>query len=173
MNSNGVFACFGKYEAWKLRELKRLKRDAEEREEDAQEKAELLRRRNMTDEERMEEDRRLGKLTSDEARQQKPKMQFLQKYYHKGVFYMDNDSVKQPDDVRAKDYNAPTLGDHTDKEKLPQIMQVKNFGKRGRTKYTHLVDQDTTLRGMQRVDVRPDRHVMESYLGKRSGAKKI
>lgn len=66
------------------------------------------------------------------------------RYYHKGAFYMDDDSVVDKNDVRRKEYNAPTLEDHFDKKKLPKILQVKNFGKIGRTKYTHLTDQDTT-----------------------------
>ncbi|KAI0211315.1 Microfibrillar-associated protein 1A [Lamellibrachia satsuma] len=60
--------------------------------------------------------------------------------YHKGSsFFLD-----QEDGVYTRDFSAPTLEDHFDKTILPKVMQVKNFGRSGRTKYTHLVDQDTT-----------------------------
>lgn len=42
-----------------------------------------------------------------------------------------------------------------------QIMQVKNFGRRGRTKYTHLLDQDTTARD--------DYHGLDGIAGPRKG----
>lgn len=48
------------YALWKIRELKRLKRDYYERTKYEREKAEIERRRRMTDAERIEEDFRLG-----------------------------------------------------------------------------------------------------------------
>ncbi|XP_076343439.1 microfibrillar-associated protein 1A-like [Tachypleus tridentatus] len=48
------------------------------------------------------------------------------------------------EEVLKQDFSAPTLEDHFNKTILPKVMQVKNFGRSGRTKYTHLVDQDTT-----------------------------
>lgn len=153
--------------------MARLTRDAEEREEAIIEKTELLRRRNMTDEERLEEDRKLGRL-DENARADKPKWNFMQKYYHKGAFYMDSASLKKDSDVRNKDYAAePTMWDKVNVENLPSVLQVKNFGKRGRTKYTHLLNQDTTVRDKKRMDIRPDARIMDKYLNKRSGVGKI
>ena len=90
------------FEEWKVREIIRLKRDAEEREAVMIEKADLLRRRNMTDEERMIEDKKDGKFKDEDF--EKPKWNFMQKYFHKGAFYMDEQSVKTSSDVRTKDY---------------------------------------------------------------------
>ncbi|XP_069133044.1 microfibrillar-associated protein 1-like [Argopecten irradians] len=125
------------YEAWKVRELRRLKRDKEEREAAEKEKLEVERLRNMTEEERRAEIKQNGKIVTNKA--PKGKYKYLQKYYHRGAFFLEND-----DDVYKRDFSAPTLEDHFDKTILPKVMQVKNFGRSGRTKYTHLVDQDTT-----------------------------
>jgi microfibrillar-associated protein 1 len=151
-----------------------LKRDALIREQAEREKKELERRRAMTEEERLAEDKKLGIGIFKEK--EKEKWKFMQRYYHKGVFYMDEDSTKpqvvDPSsgqvkvDVRNRDYSAPTLEDRYDKEQLPGVLQVKKFGMRGRTKYTHLVDQDTT--DFQNP-LKPNQKVLEKYLNKRSG----
>ncbi|XP_065844743.1 microfibrillar-associated protein 1-like [Oscarella lobularis] len=126
------------YEAWKVRELKRIKRDREDRDKADKEKQELDRLHQLTDEQREQEFKERPKMTTN--KQTKGKMKFLQKYYHRGVFYLDEE-----EDVFKRDFAQPTLEDHFDKTILPKVMQVKNFGLAGRTKYTHLVDQDTSF----------------------------
>ncbi|KAF4519947.1 hypothetical protein B566_EDAN015039 [Ephemera danica] len=130
------------YEAWKLRELKRVKRDKDEKDHyiicyPTKEQAEIERLRGLTEEQRRQELRNRPKQVTNKAH--KGKYKFLQKYYHRGAFYLNEE-----DDVYKRDFSAATLEDHFDKSVLPKVMQVKNFGRSGRTKYTHLVDQDTT-----------------------------
>jgi Microfibril-associated/Pre-mRNA processing len=73
------------FEAWRMRELMRLKRDKEAERQREEERLEIERRRAMPEEQRLKEDlERAQKL-----REEKPKGNgvFLQKYWHKGAFY--------------------------------------------------------------------------------------
>lgn len=123
-------------EKWKIRELQRVKRDKLKEIEYEKEQAQLAKRREMTDEEIAEADR------AKRAKQkEKVQMRFLQKYYHKGSFF----TTDSTDEVYDRDFMQPTLDDRTvDRTLLPEVLQVKKFGLKGRTKYTHLNDQDTT-----------------------------
>ncbi|KAH9486695.1 Microfibrillar-associated protein 1 [Psilocybe cubensis] len=124
------------FEAWRLRELGRIKKEKEDELQREKEREEIERRRAMPEEQRMKEDlERAQKL-----REEKPKGQqkFLQKYWHKGAFHQDEEILKRHDFTEATESTV-------DVSLLPKVMQVKNFGKRSRTKYTHLLDQDTSV----------------------------
>ncbi|KAH7930597.1 hypothetical protein BV22DRAFT_1028318, partial [Leucogyrophana mollusca] len=123
------------FEAWRLRELGRIKKEKEEELRLEREREEVERRRALPEEQRMKEDtERANKL-----REEKPKGQqkFLQKYWHKGAFHQDEEILRRHDFTEATESTM-------DVSLLPKVMQVKDFGKRSRTKYTHLLDQDTT-----------------------------
>ncbi|KAF8604988.1 hypothetical protein BDV93DRAFT_537517 [Ceratobasidium sp. AG-I] len=125
------------FESWRTRELARLARDASAAQAREEERIERERRAALPEEERLREDQ----ARADKTREEKPKGQqkFLQKYWHKGAFHQDADILKRHDFTEATESTI-------DATLLPSVMQVKNFGKRGQTKYTHLRDQDTTVK---------------------------
>ncbi|KAL0587472.1 hypothetical protein ABG067_002768 [Albugo candida] len=140
------------YKAWEIRELKRIKRDRDQAVRQEQERQETQRRRNLTEEERQAEDRKLKKNEPKE----KKKWKFLQKYYHKGAFYVDDDSVQKNEDVRKRDTSGATLEDKHNKEILPIVMQVKNFGRAGRyskLNTCHTLDTDATFAQEQSIHI--------------------
>jgi microfibrillar-associated protein 1 len=74
------------YDAWKLRELKRIKRDRDEKEAEEKEKQEIEKLRNMSEEERLNYLKANPKVITNAA--SKGRYKFLQKYYHRGAFFM-------------------------------------------------------------------------------------
>lgn len=132
--------------AWKLRELKRVRRDRLAIEEKEKEREEIERRRNMTAEEREEEDRKFVEAQK-ESREDRGKMGYMQKYFHKGAFF--NDAGEEDEEVKAvlnRDLAGARFEDDADKAVLPEYMKIRDMtrlGKKGRTKYKDLKNEDT------------------------------
>ena len=98
----------------------------------------------MTDAELIKENKRLEDEGIRKKKQEHVQGTFLQKYYHKGVFYLDEEGEQSPDDIRNRDFHAPTEKDMVNKKLLPRVMQVRDFGKKSQSKWTYLRNEDTT-----------------------------
>ena len=131
------------YEKWKIRELTRIKRSLQETQTKLTTDLELQHRRTLTDEQVKSENLKLG--SNDTLRKFKSKLNYLQKYYHKGAFFQDESQLND-EHIYNRDYNLPTWEDSIDRTKLPSIMNKRrgNLFKKGQSKYTHLSNEDTT-----------------------------
>ena len=126
------------FTAWKQRQFARMQRDKQQAAELAAQQAELEAFRALPPAMQQQILDSKKALEAEQA-EKKTKYKFLQKYYHKGAFFQDDDAA-----VLQRDYNVATVGEQFDKTLLPQAMQVKSFGKKGRSKWTHLTAEDTT-----------------------------
>ncbi|KAF1962089.1 hypothetical protein CC80DRAFT_153897 [Byssothecium circinans] len=130
------------YAAWKLRELKRIRRERLAIEEAEAERAEIERRRNLTAAEREAEDREYLEKQKEE-RGDRGEMQYMQKYFHKGAFFQEE--LKDLG-VDQRKYMGAKFQDATNTEVLPEYMQIRDMtklGKKGRTKYKDMKSEDT------------------------------
>ncbi|KAL5114016.1 hypothetical protein ACEQ8H_008121 [Pleosporales sp. CAS-2024a] len=130
------------YAAWKLRELKRIKRERLAIEEAEAERAEIERRRNLSAAEREAEDRAYLDQQKEE-RADRGDMQYMQKYFHKGAFFTDE--LKEIG-VDRRNLMGARFEDQTNRDVLPEYMQIRDMtklGKKGRTRYKDMKTEDT------------------------------
>jgi len=132
--------------AFKLRKLKRYKRDREAMLAKEREIEDLERRRNMTEEERRAEDEKKIQKQKEE-KDARGKMGFMQKYHHRGAFYMDATAEAG---LANRDIMGAKFEDEMDRSQLPEYMQRRDMtrlGKKGATKYKDLRSEDTGVWG--------------------------
>lgn len=142
--------------AWRVRELKRLKRARQAIEEREKELAEVERRRNLTEEERAAEDEAfLAKQQED--KEGKGKMSYMQKYYHKGAFFQEETAAAG---LLQRDIMGSRIQDDVrNREALPEYLQRRDMtklGKKGGTKYKDMRTEDTGRWGSFGGDRRRD-----------------
>ncbi|KAL1304375.1 hypothetical protein AAFC00_003378 [Neodothiora populina] len=131
--------------AWKLRELKRIKREREAIEVAEREREEIERRRNLGAAEREAEDKQFIDAQKAE-REGKGQMGFMQKYFHKGAFFQGEGGEAEEAAKRRDIMGARYADDAVNRELLPQYMQIRDMtklGKKGRTKYRDMKSEDT------------------------------
>lgn len=132
--------------AWEIRELERLLKSIDEQELRRKEEEEYSRRKKLTDAECLKEDIESGRYQAPGASREN-ESSGSQRFFHRGAYYMDK-SEWDEGDIRQKavEYaEAATGEDKIDKSKLPEVMQVKKFGRaRQNTKYKGLAKEDTT-----------------------------
>jgi len=148
---------------WKVRELKRLQREFQRSEDIRKEKEDKERRQLLADDEITKENEKNGR-----GEKNRTQYKFLQKYYHKGAFFHDDTKIRKVHE--GHDWAKPTGEDfYTDKSTLPTVMQVKNFGRASRSKYTHLTNEDTS----DKEDYWRSGFITESYSSKMGGLKSL
>jgi microfibrillar-associated protein 1 len=151
--------------AWEVRELLRLLREFEVIIHDYEESKELERRRNMTDDERYKEDVAAGRYKKPGEKDGNSNVSYMQRYHHRGAFYMDDDTLKDKDDVRQKaaQYSRAATGeDNYDRRLMPKVMQVKRPGFANQTRYKGLKHEDTSDKTIQYLPTKVDHHRMSN-----------
>ncbi|KAF1345789.1 splicing factor, Prp19-binding domain-containing protein [Delphinella strobiligena] len=141
--------------AWKLRELKRVKRERAAIEEAEKEREEVERRRNLSAAEREAEDKEFIEAQKAE-REGKGQMGFMQKYFHKGAFFQGEGGEAEEAAKRRDIMGARYVDDAINRELLPQYMQIRDMtklGKKGRTKYRDMKSEDTGRWGENFADM--------------------
>lgn len=135
----------GEFAAWKLRELKRVRRDRLAIEEKEKEREEIERRRNLTQEEREVEDKEF--IEQQQGDGEKSRIGYMQKYFHKGAFFNTDDQDTEVQAALNRNFAGAKFEDETgDKAVLPEYMRIRDMtrlGRKGRTKYRDLKSEDT------------------------------
>ena len=129
--------------AWRVRELKRLKRARAVIEEREKELAEVERRRNLTEEERQAEDEEFLAKQKEE-KEGKGTMAFKQRYLHKGAFYQEE--MKEAGLDKRDIMGSRIQDDVRNREALPEYLQLRDMsklGRKGATKYRDMRTEDT------------------------------
>lgn len=131
------------YKLWVDREISRIRQEVIEVAQYALDEANTRKLKQMKDAEL--------EALKRENKPQKGHMKYMQKYYHAGAY--SNDDTEEAKQVLSRDFTAPVGGDLLDKTVLPESMRVRgdDYQKKGKTKWTHLSNEDTTTPEYRRL----------------------